>query len=79
MLTSIIVVFVMGYIAIAFEHRIRVNKAASAILIGVICWTLYALGSDSLLLSKDVPAWFLEKLGGDAGEHLNREYHVDGQ
>lgn len=79
MLTPIIVVFVLGYLAIAFEHRIRINKAASAILIGVVCWTLYALGSDTLLLSKDVPAWFLEKLGGHEGDHLNREYLVDGQ
>lgn len=37
-----ILVFVVGYIAIAFEHPIRVNKTASALLTGVLCWTIYS-------------------------------------
>ncbi len=41
MLTLIIVLFVIGYLAIATEHNIRVNKAASALLTGVLCWTIY--------------------------------------
>ncbi|MFM9075495.1 MAG: sodium:proton antiporter NhaD [Bacteroidota bacterium] len=38
----VILVFVVGYIAIAFEHPIRVNKTASALLTGVLCWTSYS-------------------------------------
>ena len=38
-----IIVFVLGYIAIATEHSIHVNKAASALLIGMICWGIYAM------------------------------------
>ena len=41
----IIGVFVVGYLAIALEHPIKVNKTASALLTGVLCWTLYALTS----------------------------------
>ena len=41
--TLIIIVFVVGYLAIAFEHPLKINKAASALLTGVICWTIYAL------------------------------------
>lgn len=37
----IIVVFVLGYAAIALEHSIKVDKAASALITGVLCWTLY--------------------------------------
>jgi Na+/H+ antiporter NhaD/arsenite permease-like protein len=37
-----IIVFVLGYMAIALEHPIKVDKAASALLIGGICWALYA-------------------------------------
>jgi len=40
--TLMIIVFVLGYMAIAFEHPIKVDKAASALLIGGICWALYA-------------------------------------
>jgi NhaD family Na+/H+ antiporter len=39
-----IVIFAVGYLAIAFEHPIRINKTASALLTGVLCWTVYALG-----------------------------------
>jgi len=41
--SAIIIIFVVGYIAIAIEHPIRVNKAASALLTGVLCWTVYIL------------------------------------
>ena len=41
-----VLVFIVGYLAIAFEHPIHVNKTASALLTGVLCWTIYALGSD---------------------------------
>jgi Na+/H+ antiporter NhaD/arsenite permease-like protein len=38
----VIAVFVLGYLAIALEHPIKVNKTASALLAGVFCWTLFA-------------------------------------
>ena len=40
--TLMIVVFVLGYMAIALEHPLKVDKAASALLIGGITWALYA-------------------------------------
>ena len=40
--TLMIIVFVLGYMAIALEHSVKVDKAASALLIGGICWALYA-------------------------------------
>lgn len=38
-----VIIFVLGYIAIATEHSIHVNKAASALLIGMVCWAIYAM------------------------------------
>ena len=43
------VVFVLGYLAIALEHPLRVNKAASAILTGAVVWTILMLGQHSIL------------------------------
>ena len=40
---AIIITFLVGYLAIAFEHLLKVNKAASALLTGVICWTIYVM------------------------------------
>lgn len=47
MATVIIAVFVLGYLAIAFEHSIKLDKAASALITGVVCWTIYVLQSPS--------------------------------
>ena len=47
MLTLMIVIFVLGYLAIALEHPIKVDKAASALITGVLVWTLFVLsGAD---------------------------------
>lgn len=55
MTAFIIIVFVIGYLAIAFEHPLRVNKAASALLTGVICWSIFALlGKDGELVSEEL-------------------------
>jgi Na+/H+ antiporter NhaD/arsenite permease-like protein len=37
----LIVLFIVGYLAIAFEHQIKLNKAASALITGVLCWTFF--------------------------------------
>jgi Na+/H+ antiporter NhaD/arsenite permease-like protein len=46
MITAIIIVFIIGYACIAFEEFIYVNKAASALITGVLCWTLYILSNN---------------------------------
>ena len=50
-----IVVFVLGYIAIAFEHPIKVDKAASALIIGGLGWALFAFsGVDQYTLTHEI-------------------------
>ena len=44
---AIIIIFIIGYILIAFEHPIKINKSATAILTGVLCWALYAFSGES--------------------------------
>jgi len=45
----IAITFVVGYLAIAFEHPLKINKAASALLTGVICWAIYSLSGGKLV------------------------------
>ncbi len=40
MVLLIVCVFILGYIAITLEHAIHINKAASALITAVICWTI---------------------------------------
>lgn len=44
MIIVVAIIFILGYLAIAFEHAINVNKAASALITGVVCWTILSLG-----------------------------------
>ena len=48
-------IFIVGYFAIAFEHSIKINKSASALLTGVLCWALYSFfGNDKHLISEQL-------------------------
>lgn len=38
-------VFIVGYAAIILEHFIKINKTASALVVAVLCWTLYFVAS----------------------------------
>jgi Na+/H+ antiporter NhaD/arsenite permease-like protein len=40
MITVLIIVFALGYLAITLEHTIKINKSATALITAVICWTL---------------------------------------
>ena len=39
--TIIPIIFIAGYLAIALEHPLKLNKAASALVTGVLCWTIF--------------------------------------
>jgi Na+/H+ antiporter NhaD/arsenite permease-like protein len=41
MVTILLVVFVAAYAAIIFEHFLKIDKAASALFAGVLCWAVY--------------------------------------
>lgn len=64
MILLITAIFILGYAAITLEHKINLNKAASAMLTGVLCWTVYALFSKD---SHHVNDHLLGHLGGVAG------------
>ena len=52
-----VVVFVLGYLAIALEHPIKVDKAASALIIGTLCWVVYIIGAKDIFSLGYSPAW----------------------
>ena len=61
MVTAIVVLFCLGYLCIALEAVLKINKAVPALLMCVACWTLYACGGapDDV----DVSARLLHHLG----------------
>jgi len=74
----IILVFVVGYFAIALEHPIKINKTASALLTAVICWTIFTVsGASETLLNSDRYLHFLEELGEKAASLSAGELHLE--
>jgi Na+/H+ antiporter NhaD/arsenite permease-like protein len=64
MTTLLIATFILGYIAIAFEHSIKINKAAIALVTGVLCWSIYILFSQDKNLVSDELTHHLGEVSG---------------
>ena len=61
MVAVIVSVFIIGYLAIAVEQLIGINKAATALITGVLCWTVYIAYADD-------PQPVIASLGEHLGE-----------
>lgn len=45
MTIALLTCFIIGYVCIAAEHAIKIDKAATAIITGTLCWVILVLGS----------------------------------
>ncbi|MBF7730448.1 sodium:proton antiporter NhaD [Pseudomonas sp. N040] len=61
-------IFIAGYLCIAFEHPLQIDKAASAILTAVFCWTVLVLGAESILPALQSAA--AHGISGELRHHL---------
>ena len=55
--TLMLVVFILGYTAIALEHPLKIDKAASALMLGVVIWGVYMLDVTNILSLGFSDAW----------------------
>lgn len=49
MLTAMVIVFLVGYLMIALEHPLKINKAGTALLIGTVLWVMYTYAAPALI------------------------------
>ncbi|MDE7397571.1 MAG: sodium:proton antiporter NhaD [Muribaculum sp.] len=49
MITLLIALFVIGYLAIALEHPLRIDKSASALILGMVLWVIYTVAGDLIV------------------------------
>ncbi len=47
--TVMIIVFIVGYILIALEHPVKINKSATSLLLACLLWVFLAVGGAALL------------------------------
>ncbi len=74
----IIIVFVVGYLAIALEHPIKINKTASALVTAVVCWTIFTVSdAPETLLNSTRYTDFLHELGEKASTLTAGEIHLE--
>jgi Na+/H+ antiporter NhaD/arsenite permease-like protein len=64
MIVLIICIFIVGYLAIAMEHIIKIDKAAIALITGILCWVVYAIYQNDLQL---VEKTIIAHIGNIAG------------
>jgi Na+/H+ antiporter NhaD/arsenite permease-like protein len=58
---AIVIVFIVGYIGIALENPLRINKTATALFTGVLCWVFYVFGNaDKQLVTEQLYGHFGE-------------------
>lgn len=65
MVSIIIAIFVVGYLCIALEDYLHINKAASALTAAIFCWLVYALlSADGMLMVNEKLAHSFSEIAG---------------
>ena len=57
MVTLMVGTFIFGYILIAIEHKIQINKAAVAVTLGMLLWVMYIYAGNSLIMGVNSDAF----------------------
>lgn len=57
-----VTVFIIGYLFIALEHNIKINKAAPSLITGVLCWAIY------IMMTPKTPHFIVHELYEYLGE-----------
>ncbi len=82
MFILMVVIFILGYVAIALEHPLKVDKAASALILGTLVWVVYMFGAEHILSFGYSHSWkeFQELYpamhGVEAVHHFIVEYEI---
>lgn len=74
MYTLMVVIFILGYVMIAFEHPLKIDKAAPALLIAVLGWTAYVFGAEDILANNSNYLKYLDEVShGDYNHFIVHE------
>jgi len=57
MFVLMVVIFVLGYLTIALEHPLHIDKAVPALMIGTLLWVIYIFGAFDIFSSGLSEAW----------------------
>lgn len=76
MTVIMLIVFVLGYVLIALEHKLQLNKTAIALTLGILLWTLYIFSGPLHIIAAD-PAAFHDFISSNPDyAHLSLQNQV---
>ena len=61
---TVLIIFILGYLAIALEHVIRLNKAASALLTAGLCWAYISVNGEGGYAISEALSHHMEEAAG---------------
>ncbi|MDZ4682446.1 MAG: sodium:proton antiporter NhaD [Saprospiraceae bacterium] len=67
MLTGVIVCFIVGYLTIAFEHPLKLDKTVPALVMGALCWAMISIGHLGIVGDHDAVITY----GGDPEQYFD--------
>lgn len=77
MTTIIVAIFIVGYAGIALEHGLKINKAATALLMCVLCWVFYMCDAAAFIESFRGVSVAPDELSAWVNEHILLEHLGD--
>ncbi len=57
MVVTLVTIFIIGYACIALEHPLKINKTATALLLGVLTWAIFSFFHVAFDPSLDIESW----------------------
>ena len=75
MVVALVTIFVIGYFFIAMEHPFKINKTASALMLGTLLWTVFVFCHNIFDPSMTSEAWH-EFISGHLVENLGETAEI---
>ena len=57
MVVALVAIFIIGYFFIAMEHPLKINKSATALMLGTLLWTIFVFCNGAAQPDMDSDTW----------------------
>ena len=75
MVVTLVTIFIIGYACIALEHPLKINKTATALLLGGLLWAVYSFCNAVAQPDLDIDAWH-QFISGNLVENLGETAEI---
>lgn len=69
---AIVAIFLVGYLCIALEGEIHINKSATALIMCVVLWVLYLVGADNYIDAVAFQTFLADHLDASKADYISQ-------